>query len=121
MVASLGLQTQGRSSLMRRRCATPGTGDSTGVIRVRLEPPQAGKGSFSLVLFQIHANGGDSLVSDPAFGVDTLRVSRSGLYRLWVRQIGYSPLRDTLRIQSGEAWCPTALLVRDTRKLKSWP
>ena len=120
-MASLGQQTQERSSLIRRRCAIRRTGDSTGVIRVRLEPPQAGKGSFSLVLFQILPNGRDSLVSDPAFGVDTFRVASSGLYRLWVRQIGYSPLRDTLRIQSGEVWCPTAHLVPDTLKLKSWP
>ena len=120
-MANLGLQTPGRGSLTRTRCSSPGTGDSTVLIRVKLDPPEAGKGSFSLVLFEVRPNRGDSIVSQPAFGVDTFRVERSGLYRLWVRQIGYSPLRDTLRAQRGAAWCPTAHLVLDTLRLRSWP
>ena len=89
------------------------------MMRVKLDPPEAGKGGgFSLVLFEVRSTGGDSLVANPAFGVDTFRVTRSGLYRLWVRQIGYRPLRDTLRVRRGEVWCPTAKLLRDTLRLK---
>ena len=121
LVASLGLQAPVQNSLTRRRCSSPSTGDSTGVIRVKLDPPEAGRGSFSIVLFEVRSTGGDSLVSDPAFGTDTFRITRSGLYRLWVRQIGYRAVRDTLRVRRGEAWCPTVHLVRDAMILKSSP
>ena len=94
------------------------TGDSTAAIRVIVDPPEAHTSSLSLVLYRVRRDGSASLFREPPFGVDSLPNLPSGLYRLRVRQIGYSPPQDTIRIERGEAWCVVAHFVRDTIQLK---
>ena len=106
--------SQARSRLVAARCPNPFTGDSTASIRVALDPPEARRGALSLTLHQLRSNQPDSLIANPAYGVDTITGLPLGLYRLWVRQIGYSHPQDTLRIGRGEAWCVVAHMVRDT-------
>jgi hypothetical protein len=109
---------EARSRLSPSRCTPPTTGDSLASIRVILDPPQAYTKSLSLVATQVGRDGSDSISVQPPFGVDSLARLAPGLYRLKVRQIGYYPPRDTLRIGRGEAWCVVAHMVRDTVQLR---
>ena len=108
---------QPRSYLTRARCGNPLTHDSSSSIRIIMDPAKAGGSSLGLKLFRVTSRG-DSSVASPALGTDSLRVRVPGLYRLWVQQIGYHPIRDTLRIEAGESWCPVAHMVRDTVQLE---
>jgi len=118
LLAAVLYARQPRSYLTPARCRNPLTHDSSSSIRVILDPPKAGGSSLGLRLFRVTSRG-DSSVASPALGTDSLHVRLPGLYRLWVQQIGYYPIRDTLRIESGESWCPVAHMVRDTLQLKS--
>ena len=102
---------QDRSYLTRVRCKDPRTQDSSAIIRVTMDPPDALNSSLGLRLFQVQS-GRDSSVASPVLGTDSLLVPGPGLYRIWVQQIGYWAIRDTLRIGAGEAWCPVAHMVR---------
>jgi hypothetical protein len=109
---------EARSRLSSSRCTLPTTGDSLASIHVTVDPPQAYTRSLSLVATQLRRDGSDSIFVQPPFGVDSLPGLAPGLYRLRVRQIGYYPPRDTLRIGRGEAWCVVAHMVRDTVQLR---
>ncbi len=117
LLAAVAYAQQPRSYLTRARCGNPLTHDSISSIRIIMDPAKAGGSSLGLKLFRVTSRG-DSSVAWPALGTDSLRVRVPGLYRLWVQQIGYHPIRDTLRIGAGESWCPAAHMVRDTVRLE---
>src|SRR5881628_2734364 len=96
---------QARSRLSPKRCSVPSTGDSSASIRMILDSPAGHASSLSLVATLLRHDGADSLVVQPPMGVDSLPTLTPGLYRLWVRLIGYYHPRDTLRVGRGEAWC----------------
>ncbi len=121
IVAELPSAQQVRSRLSPRLCSPPSTGDSSASIRLILDPPEARTRSLSLVAARLRHDGGDSVRVQPPFGVDSLLGLGPGLYRLWVRQIGYYHPRDTLRVARGESWCVVAHMVRDTVQLRSSP
>ena len=111
------LAAQDRSYLTRVRCKSPLMRDSSAIIRVKMDPPDARNSTLGLKLFRVRSSG-DSSVASPALGTDSLRVPAPGLYRVWVQQIGYWAIRDTLRIGAGEAWCPVAHMVRNPLELE---
>jgi len=117
LLAAVASAQQPPSYLTRARCRNPLTNDSTSSIRIVMDPAKAGGSLLGLRLFRVTSRG-DSSVAWPALGTDSLRVRVPGLYRLWVQQIGYYPIRDTLRIGAGESWCPVAHMVRDTVRLE---
>jgi hypothetical protein len=105
------------SRLSPAHCPTRASQANVGSIRVIFDPPQAHGPSLSLMLLQVNAGGLDSLVAHPAYGVDSIPNIAPGVYRLWVRQIGYSAGTVTIRLEPGEAWCIRAHMVRDTLRL----
>ena len=107
------------SRLSPRRCPVSTTGDSTGSIRVIVDPPEAYSAWLSISLYRIRPGMPDTLVMHPPLGVDTLAGLPAGQYRLWIRQIGYHPPDRTLRVGHGEAWCVTAYMVRDTTRVEA--
>ncbi len=119
LLADPSAAQQVRSRLSASRCSPPSTGDSSASIRVILDPPEAHTSSLSLVARQLRHDGSDSATIQPPFGVDSLTRLAPGLYRLWVRQIGYYHPRDTVRVGRGESWCVVAHMVRDTVQLRS--
>ncbi len=105
------------SRLSPAHCPTQVSQGNVGSIRVILDPPEAHGPSLGLMLLQVDAGGLDSLVAHPAYGVDSIPNIAPGVYRLWVRQIGYFAGTVMIRVEPGEAWCITAHMVRDTLKL----
>jgi len=118
LLAALVGFTQDRGRLIVSRCANQHTGDSTTSIRVTLARSEDRIAPLNLVLSGVRRDGSDSLV---AIGVDSVVGVRRGFYRLWVRQIGYYHLRDTLRLEAGEAWCLTAHMIPEPIRLDRLP
>ena len=100
-----------QSVLVPGKCARATTGDSTALIRVLVEPKQAQNSSLSLLLAAITPGRPDSEVARPALGIDSIPNLAPGLYRLWVRVLGYHHPRDTIRVNRGEVSCITAQMV----------
>ena len=111
--------TLGRSMILPARCGLR-LRESTGEIRLKIEPPAARSPYMSVILFALRRGRPDSVIA-PAFGVDTLPRLVPGAYRLWVRSLGYQVGDDTLRVSPGEILCVRARLVLSRLTLTPWP
>jgi len=108
-----------RSMILAARCGLR-LRESTGEIRLTIEPPAARSPYMSVVLFALGRGRPDSVIA-PAFGVDTLPRLAPGAYRLWVRSLGYQVGDDTSRLSPGEILCVRARLVLSRVTLTPWP
>jgi len=99
------------SSLTVTPCGDPRRPDSLGTVHVIIQPADAATRGYQIELYSVSPTRRDSAVA--IVGQASLPPVQAGLYRLRVRQVGYIPASDTVRIRSGDVLCGTARFAWD--------